>query len=201
MATARSTRLNDFGHDTELDAIAAQARSHPPLSVARVAPLLVEARTTLGGPASATLVEHHLSVALDAALARRGRGLPVGDLYQEGAIALVVAVDEYAARDGAPSGLRAYVERVVALHLDAALEKEATAVAAELVVVRDAELLSAAEVRLRRQLGRPATALELGGLLNWPPERVEMVSAVLHEAQGQYDMELLDYLDDADDEE
>ena len=201
MATAHTTtRSHDWGHDTELDAIAAQARSHPPLSVAAVAPLLLAARNTPGGAASATLVEHHLSVALDAALARRGRGLAIGDLYQEAAIALVVAVDEYAAREGTPRGLRAYVDRVVALHLDAALEKEATAVAAELAVVRDAELLSAAEVRLRRQLGRPATALELGGLLSWPPERVEMVSAVLHEAQGQYDMDLLEYLDDVDEE-
>ena len=197
---ARSNRSTDWGHDTELDAIAAQARSHPPLGVAEVAPLLLEARAHPGGSASGRLVEHHLTVALDAALARRGRGLPVGDLYQEASIALVVAVDEYAAREGAAPGLRGYVDKVVALHLDAALEKEATAVAAEEAVVRDAELLSAAEVRLRRELGRDATALELGGLLSWPPERVEVISAVLHEAQGQYDLELLDYLDDVEEE-
>lgn len=197
MATARTSRPEPWGHDTELDAIAAQARSHPPLSASEVAPLLLAARARPGGAASATLVEHHLLVALDGALARRGRGLPVGDLYQEASVALVVAVDEYAAREGDARGLPAYVEKVVALHLDAALEKEATAVAAEQTVVRDAELLSAAEVRLRRQLGRDATFLELGGLLMWPPERVEAVSAILHEAQGQYDLELLEYLDDA----
>ncbi|GAC1338377.1 MAG: hypothetical protein NVSMB29_04100 [Candidatus Dormibacteria bacterium] len=200
MAMARTSHSDDWGHDTELDAIAAQARSRPALPISAVAPLLLQARAQPAGPAAGTLVEHHLSAALDAALARRGRGLPVGDLYQEGSIALVVAVDEYAAREGDAEGLRAYIDKVVALHLDAAIEKEATAVAAEQVVVRDAELLSAAEVRLRRELGRDATFLELGGLLMWPPERVEAVSAILHEAQGQYDMELLQYLDDVEDE-
>ena len=200
MAPARTPRSDTWGHDTELDAIAAQARSHPPLPPAELAPLLLEARAQPGGTASGRLVEHHLTVALDEALARRGRGVPVGDLYQEASIALVVAIEEYAAREGDAQGLRAYVDRVVALHLEAALEKEATAVAAELAMVRDTELLSVAEVRLRRELGRAATALELGGLLMWPPERVETVSAVLHQAQGQYDLELLEFLDDVEDD-
>lgn len=197
---ARPSRSDDWGHDTELDAISAQARSRPALPLAEVAPLLLQARAQPEGTAAGTLVEHHLTAALDAALARRGRGLPVGDLYQEGSIAVVVAIDEYAAREGDPQGLRAYVDRIVALHLDAALEREATAVAAEQLVVRDAELLSAAEALLRRELGRDATFLELGGLLMWAPDRVEAVSTILHAAQGLHDLELLEYLDDVEED-
>src|SRR5258708_25067611 len=155
----------DWAEDSPLDALAAQARSYPPLPLDEVDALLRRTHETGGTAAAATLVRHHLAIALDAALQRSDKGIEVGDLYQEGSIAVVTAVDEYARRGGGAAGLRSYVERVVALHLDAALEREAQERAAGEAFVRDAQLYELAEVELRRQLSRPATSLELAAAL------------------------------------
>jgi DNA-directed RNA polymerase sigma subunit (sigma70/sigma32) len=186
--------------DTVLDALAAQVRTHPPLPLETVVDLLEQAHREPRGPAEAKLISHHLGVALDGALARRNRGLDVGDLYQEGTVAVVTAVKEYAARSGDPAGLRAYVSRIVALHLDAALEREEEERRSEQALVRDTGLLEAAEVELRHLLGRPATTLELAALLEWSAERVEMLSSMLAEARAINDTTLLPYLDDDGDE-
>jgi hypothetical protein len=51
---------------------------------------------------------------------------------------------------------------------------------------------------LRRRLEREPTALELAAALEWTPEVVEVVGAVLHRARDLYDSEIVDYLDDVD---
>jgi DNA-directed RNA polymerase sigma subunit (sigma70/sigma32) len=189
----------DWAADSPLDTIAAQARSYPPLPVDEVAALLRQTHATGGNAAAATLVRHHLSLALDAALERRDQGLDVGDLYQEGSVAVVTAVDEYARRSGDPAGLWAYVARVVALHLDAALEREAAEREAAQAFVRDAQRYELAEVQLRHQLTRLPTPIELAAALEWSVEHVEAVAEMLAEARALNDETLLPYLDDADD--
>ena len=190
----------DWAADSPLDTIAAQARSYPPLPVAEVASLLQQTHGTGGNAAAATLVRHHLSLALDAALERRDGGLDVGDLYQEGSVAVVTAVDEYAQRNGDPAGLWAYVARVVALHLDAALEREAAEREAAQAFVRDAQRYELVEVELRGRLGRIATPVELAAALEWSVEHVETVGEMLAEARALNDETLLPYLDEADDD-
>jgi DNA-directed RNA polymerase specialized sigma subunit len=183
-------------HDTTLDAIASQVRSHPPLPLEEVGELLQAAHGAPRGPAEARLIRHHLGIALDAALARRDTLVEVGDLFQEGSVAVVTAVEEYAARGGDPAGLQRYVARVVGLHLDVAAARDTAQQEADEAVVRDSRLYETAEVGLRRQLGRPATTLELAAALGWPEQRVALIGAMLADARTLHDEEILDYLDD-----
>lgn len=187
----------DWGDDSPLDALAAQARSYPPLPHDQVAELLGRVHDRRGeAAATATLVRHHLAVVLDAALERRDRGLEVGDLYQEGSVAVVTAIDEYARRSGEPAGLRAYVSRVVALYLDAALEREEEERKAGEAFVRDAQTYELVEVELRHRLAREPTSTEMAAALEWSVEHTEMVAEMLGEARALNDESLVPYLDD-----
>lgn len=188
----------DWAEDSPLDAISAQARAYPPLPLDEVDTLLQRTHGSGGNAAAATLVRHHLGIALDAALQRKDKGLGVGDLYQEGSVAVVTAVDEYAHRGGNAAGLRSYVERVVALHLDAALEREASERAAGEAFVRDAQRYELAEVEMRHRLERRPTPVEMAAALEWSVEHVETVAEMLSEARALSDESLLPYLDDND---
>lgn len=190
----------EWAADSPLDAMAAQARSYPPLPTDEVARLLDTMHRTGGNAAAATLVRHHLSIALDAALERHDQGVEVGDLFQEGSIAVFTAVDEYARRGGDPAGLRAYVERVVVLHLDAALAREAEERAAGEAFVRDAQRYEIAEVEMRQRLAREPSSVEIAAALEWPVEKVEGVAEMLAEARALNDEALLPYLDDGSDD-
>jgi RNA polymerase primary sigma factor len=187
-----------FPDDTELDAIAAQVRSFAPMPPSELARLLDDARRSPTGPATGRLVERQLSAVLDAVLARRGKGVDLMDLYQEGSIAATVAVGEFAAHGGAASGLGAYVARVVNTFLDDVIKREAAEKRADTLLLEQVKLLEAAEVVLRRRLERQPTTLELAAALEWTPETVEVVGAVLHQARDTYDAEIVDFLDDID---
>jgi DNA-directed RNA polymerase sigma subunit (sigma70/sigma32) len=189
----------DWAEDSPLDTIAAQARAHPPLPTEEVAALLARMKGTGGNAAAAELVRHHLAIALDAALARHERGLEVGDLYQEGSIAVVTAVDEFARRGGDPAGLREYVQRVVDLHLDAALEREAEEKAAGERFVRDAQHYELVEVEMRNRLGREPTHVEMAAAMEWSVAHVDTVAEMLAEARLLHDESLLPFLDGPDD--
>jgi DNA-directed RNA polymerase sigma subunit (sigma70/sigma32) len=189
------------GVDTRLDSLAAQVRARPPLPLEEVTELLGRARRDGDDQARAALVEHHLAVALDAALAHADSGVDVGDLYQEASVAVVTAIGEYAARDGDPAGLQAYVRRVVELHVEAAVEREETERQTCEAIVAETRLLDAAEVEMRRRLGREATTVELAALLGWSSERVTVIGDLLHEARARYDESLLPFLDDVDEED
>jgi DNA-directed RNA polymerase sigma subunit (sigma70/sigma32) len=186
----------DWAADSPLDTIAAQVRANPPLPDAEVAELISHIRRDGAIAATATLVRHNLGLALDAAMARRDRGLELGDLYQEGSIAVVTAVEEYARRGGDPGGLRAYVKRVVDLHLDAALEREAEEKAAGEAFVRDAQRYELAEVEMRGRIGHEPTTVEMAAALEWSVEHAATVAEMLTEARSLHDESLLPFLDD-----
>jgi len=187
----------DWAADSPLDSIASQARAYPPLPLDEVEDLLHRSHDG-SAAAAATLVRHHLSIALDAAMERRDRDLDLGDLYQEASVAVVTAVDEYAQRNGTAAGLRPYIARVVALHLDAALVREEEERRAGEAFVRDAQRYELVEVELRHQLSRTPTPIELAAALQWSVEHVETVGEMLSEARALNDEALLPYLDDAD---
>jgi len=182
--------------DATLDELSAQVRSIPRLREDEVARLLPQAGAS--GPAQERLVEDHLGVVFDAALARRDRGVDVVDLYQEGTLAAIVAVAEYSSRGGAPAGLRAYVARVVGTHLDDTLEQADLERRADEAFVRDAQLYETAEVGLRHKLERAPTTTELAAVLEWPEERVEVVADAVNNARQIWDQEITQYLDDDD---
>jgi hypothetical protein len=180
--------------------LVAQARSLPPLSEAETAALLAEVREHGKGAALDRLVEYQLAGILAEAAARRGRGVEVGDLAQEAAIASVVAVTEYAGRGGAAPGLDQFVIRLVGSHMDETIELAALERASDEAFIRDAQTYELAEVRMRHELGRDATAIELAAQLGWPDERVAIVAGMLKEARARYDSEIVEYLDDIDEE-
>ncbi|MFN2582012.1 MAG: hypothetical protein ABR498_04635 [Candidatus Dormibacteria bacterium] len=180
--------------DADVSALTRQVRTYPPLDLVEVAQLLAAAASP--GPAQERLVEHHLRVALDEALARRDQGVDVTDLYQEATLATLVAVREYSSRRGDPTGLRAYVARVVGVHLDDAIEEARIERQADEAFVRDAQLYETAEINLRHELGRGATPTELAAVLEWPEERVVIVADAVNAAREAWDTDIVQYLDD-----
>lgn len=182
--------------DTDLDALAAQVRSYPPLPESEVHALLDTVRAHDDAIARERLVQHHLRIALDEAIARGDRGIEVLDLYQEGSIATIIAINEYAARFGSPAGLRTFVTRVVGAHLDRTLEEAELERQSEEAFIRDARVYETAEIGLRHELGRSPTPTELAAMLEWPEERVELVGHMLENAREMYDSEIVQYLDD-----
>jgi DNA-directed RNA polymerase sigma subunit (sigma70/sigma32) len=188
-----------FAEDTALDALAAQVRSFAPLGLAEVGSLLDEAHRSPAGPATGRLVEQQLGAVLDSVLARRGSGADLMELFQEGSVAATVAVGEYATRSGAPAGLRVYVVRVVDSFLDDIIKREAAQRLADTLLLERVKLLEIAELSLRRRLERVPTTLELAAALEWMPEEVAVVEAVLRQARDAYDAEIVDFLDDTDD--
>ena len=193
--------MEPSGVDTRLDSLAAQVRARPPLPLEEVTELLGRARRDGDDQARAALVEHHLGVALEAALAHADSGVDVGDLYQEASVAVVTAIGEYAARNGDPAGLQAYVRRVVELHVEAAVQREETQRQTCEAIVAETRLLDAAEVEMRHRLGRDASVTELAAVLGWSEERVTVIGDLLHEARARYDESLLPFLEDLDEED
>ncbi|HEY6782983.1 MAG TPA: sigma-70 domain-containing protein [Candidatus Dormibacteraeota bacterium] len=178
----------------------AKVRSLPALSEPETTALLSNVRTNGRGPALDELVEHQLAGIIELAEARRGKGVEVSDLTQEGTIAGVVAVLEYAVQGGPAEGLNRFVGRLVASHMDDTIELAAIERAGDEAFVRDTEIYEAAEVRTRHELGRSPTVIELAAELGWPEERVSIVGAILNEARARYDSEIVEYLDDIDEE-
>lgn len=185
---------------SDIEILDAKVRSLPALSEPATAALLSKVRVNGRGPALDELVEHQLAGIIELAEARRGRGVEVSDLTQEGTIAGVVAVLEYAAQGGDAEGLDRFVGRLVASHMDDTIELAAIERAGDEAFVRDTEIYEAAEVRTRHELGRSPTVIELAAELGWPEERVSMVGAILNEARARYDSEIVEYLDDIDEE-
>ena len=182
--------------DTDLDSLAAQARSFAPLPMDEVRGLLGRVRDEGVGTAHRRLVEHHLNVVLTEAMARGDKGVDITDLYQEGTVATMVAISEYASRSGRPEGLHDFVSRVVGSHLDGAIESEVLEEVAEQALVRDVKTYESAEVRLRHELARAPTAKELSVALHWPEDRVAIVGEMLNEARQLYDTDIVNYLDE-----
>jgi DNA-directed RNA polymerase sigma subunit (sigma70/sigma32) len=184
--------------DTELDALAAHVRTHPELPAADSDALITAARKG-DETARASLVEHSLGAVLSEAVARRDRGVGVTDLFQEGSVAALVAIEEYVARGGSGAGLGAYVRRVVGAHLEVVVEREEAAAAETAAIVEDIRLLELARVSVGEQIGHEPTETELAAVLLWPPERVTLIAGMLDSAREQFDAEMVEYLDDAPD--
>jgi DNA-directed RNA polymerase sigma subunit (sigma70/sigma32) len=182
--------------DTELDALAAQVRARPKLSTA-AAEALIAAAVRGDRDAHAALIEHALSPVLDEAVAHRDRGVELLDLFQEGSLAALVAVEEYVERTGNGAGFVAHVRRVVNRHLDHVIEEHEAAVVEAAELAEDTRLLDVARVALHRQAGREPTVTELASVLRWSPERVELISGILDNARADFDSDIVQYLDDA----
>jgi RNA polymerase sigma factor (sigma-70 family) len=146
--------------------------------------------------ANRVLIEHNLHLVLEAARARKGRGVAFGDLFQEGTVGLISAVEHYKPADGA---FHARLVHVIAATMDDVLAQTDEAQRNDEAFVIACRLLESAKRLLSERLDRPATPAELAKLLQWEEARVNVILAMLSEARTTHDQELLDYLDDLDD--
>ncbi|TMB67285.1 MAG: hypothetical protein E6J51_06775 [Chloroflexi bacterium] len=177
--------------------IQAQLASYPRLSTEEERRLL----STHGADrdaANRVLIEHNLHLVLEAAQARKGRGVAFGDLFQEGTVGLISAVEHYKPADGA---FHARLVHVIAVTMDDVLAQTEEAQRNDEAFVIACRLLESAQRLLSERLDRPATPAELAKLLQWEEARVNVILAMLSEARTTHDQELLDYLDDLDDQE
>ncbi len=169
-----------------------QVRATPPLKSGEVDELVE--RAALGDRASRDrLVAANLATVIRLAEARADRGLPVGDLVQEGSLGLVEAVRTFAADGG--GDFAGFAEKKAGEQMDAAL-------AAEGAATRDAEQLVAAasdyertQILLHKLLRRPATEAEIAEKLEWTVDRTRYVAQVVADARRRHDEELLAFID------
>ena len=148
--------------------------------------------------ANRVLIEHNLHLVFEAAEARKGRGVAFGDLFQEGTVGLISAVEHYTPSDGA---FHARLVHVIGVTMDDVLAQTDEAQRNDEAFVIACRLLESAQRLLSERLDRPATPAELAKLLQWDEARVNVILAMLGEARPTYDQELLDYLDDLDDQD
>lgn len=139
------------------------------------------------------LLEAHLHVVLASATARQGRGLSIGDLFQEGSLGLFAAIDEF------PGGGVADFERFILSKVDACLEaalgEEDEALKAERAFIVAAEDFDRVEMMLAKELRRKPTDIEIGTRLEWDAQRTAEVRVIVDEARRQHDAEILALLE------
>ena len=173
----------------------AQVARYPRLSSAEERGLLATSGRARD-EANRRLIEHNLHLVYEAARARKERGVPFGDLFQEGTVGLISAVEHYTPADGA---FQARLVDAIAATMEGVLEESEELHRNDEAFVTACRLLESARRLLSSRLERPATPAELAKLLQWEEARVNVVSEMLSEARRVHDQELLDYLDDLDD--
>jgi RNA polymerase sigma factor (sigma-70 family) len=182
---------DDSGPDP-YEALAAQAKQAGPPPPAEREQLMAAATNGDQGARQA-LANGHLGWVARAAEERAGRGLSQGDLFQEGSIGLMRAIDEFGG-----SGLadfEAFARERVVEEMERALKQEEKAQEDARRLIQAAEDYQRAEFGLRTELGREATPAELAAKLEWSQDRLEAIAAMVEEAQRRHDEELLVYLD------
>ena len=142
------------------------------------------------------LLEQHLDLVL--AVARehaRGdeQALTGADLFQEGTIGLLSAIDAYAT--SGEGDFESFARSRIASEMAAAEAAEDDAQQQNQDAVAAAEAYERAEFLFRREHGRQATIEELARLLEWSEERTEEVGTMVDTARRQHDEDLLPYLD------
>ncbi len=183
--------------DDDQDGYRAQVARFPRLSNEEERRLLAT-RGREREAANRRLIEHNLYLVFEAAEARKERGVPFGDLFQEGTVGLISAVEHYRPDHG---GFHARLMHAINVTMDDVLAQTRAAQRNDEAFVTACRVLESAQRLLAGRLGRPATPAELAKLLHWEEARVNLILEMLSEARGVHDQELLDYLDDLDDEE
>ena len=188
-------RLEERSPKNEEDQIRAQVARYPRLSNGEEERLLA----TQGAErdtANRTLIEHNLYLVLEAAEARKREGVSFGDLFQEGTVGLISAVEHYMPGDGQ---FHDRLLDVIGVTMDDVLAQTEEAQRNDEAFVVACRLLESAQRLLSERLGRPATPPELAKLLQWEEARVNVILDMLRGARDTHDQELLDYLEDLDD--
>ena len=188
-------RLEQRPPKDEEDEIREQVARYPRLSNGEEQRLLA-AQGVDRDAANRTLIEHNLYLVLEAAEARKRHGVSFGDLFQEGTVGLISAVEHFKPGDGP---FHARLVDVVGVTMDDVLAQTEEAQRNDEAFVVACRLLESAQRLLSERLGRAATPAELAKLLQWEEARVNVILEMLRGARDVHDQELLDYLDVLDD--
>ncbi len=135
----------------------------------------------------------HLDLVVEQALKRVGEGLPPADLFQEGSIGLMAAINHFAGSPQTDFGL--FARQQVGLYLEAAIAAEQAIDRDQAMLVTAAEEYERAEIAVGRDMGRKATHQELALKLEWSVERARQIGEMVEEARRRHDEELIQYLD------
>ena len=141
-------------------------------------------------------MQAHLDLVAVAARERAARGLSVADLFQEGTVGLLEAIDQFPSSDR--DDFETFAREHVARRMDLALGDEERAVQDGRMLVQAAEDYVQAESSFRSELGRSASDVELAEKLEWSLKRTREIGQIVADARRRHDEELLPYLDAAD---
>lgn len=140
-----------------------------------------------------TLVQTHVDWVRDALEGRRSRALDVGDLFQEGTIGLMQAIERF--KDSGSDDFEAFARGAIGEHMDRALDAEDAAANEAQGLVQAAEDFERVEIQLHRLHGRPATDEEIARQLEWTVARTVEVRGIVQRARTHHDEEILPFLD------
>jgi DNA-directed RNA polymerase specialized sigma subunit len=163
---------------------------------------LDELRAAAAGDRAARerILARHLHLVEAAVGVRRAESLAASDLYQEGTVGLLRAIDGFAA-SGRPE-FTAYAQQQIALHMDLALAAENASIREAKDLVEAAEAFERAEQEVRRaRKGTGSTAptdKEIAAKLGWTEARTAEVREMVAAARRRHDEELLAYVDPED---
>ena len=173
------------------DLTAAAGRAHQPDAAEHQR--LIEAAGRGDQDARDSLTNAHLDWVLSAARERADRGLSQSDLFQEGTIGLMEAIENFP-RSGR-SDFESFVREQVGRHMDQALRDEQKAVDDSRLLIQAAHDYVEAEISARRELGRAPSSFELAAKLEWSSQRTEEVGQIVADARRRHDEEILQYLE------
>jgi DNA-directed RNA polymerase sigma subunit (sigma70/sigma32) len=177
----------------ELEALAADLEQVPPLRPGEQAALFDRIRRGPDEAAVARLLEVNLGMVLALARTKKGRGLSIGDLFQEGSVGLLAAIRAF------PAAGREDFDRFsagqVALAMEDAIAAEADAQRQEKLLVEALADYDRVELALARELRRAPTVAEIGTRLEWSVERTEHVRTIIEEARRRHDEEIALYVE------
>jgi RNA polymerase sigma-B factor len=142
------------------------------------------------------LLQDHLELVEQALRERAGRSLEGGDLFQEGTIGLMGAIDDF--EQSGRADFQPYARERIAQQMDAALTEEDAALERAAGLVQAAEAYERAEQAVRRAMGRPGTDEEVARHLKWDVARTIDIKEMVAEARRRHDEEMLAYLDPED---
>src|SRR2546430_7059433 len=179
----------------EEEEIRAQVARYPRLSNAQEQRLLATQGVERDA-ANRTLIEHNLHLVVEAAQARKKHGVPFGDLFQEGTVGLISAIEHYQPGDG---GFHARLVHAIDVTMDDVLAQTQEAQRNDEAFVVACRLLESAQRLRSERLDRAATPRAPAKPLPWEEARVNVILEMLRGAKVVHDQELLDYLEVLDD--
>lgn len=146
--------------------------------------LCAEAEESADDGVRARLTEQFLPVVLDIAQSFAGRGLPLGDLVQEGNVGLLLALETLGLREQETSALSYLKQEIESVVVQALEEQQTERQAGDLLAGRLNELRDGIK-KLTDELERKVSIEELSVFLDMPVEEIEDLLKIAGEGTGE----------------